>query len=52
MKFTGLRSRTAQGLILALGAPGGWLVIRLIAGGYLQVSDLDRRTVRPNRTFG
>lgn len=36
MKFTGLRSRTAQGLILALGAPGGWLVIRLIAGGSLQ----------------
>ena len=36
MKLTGLKSRAAQGVILALGAPGGWLSIRLITGSSIK----------------
>lgn len=36
MKLTGLQGRTLQGLILAIGAPVGWLVIRLLLGGSLK----------------
>lgn len=34
--MTRLQSRIAQGLVLALGAPAGWLAIRLLSGGSLK----------------